>query len=433
MSLAALEQFFAHADSTQREKLDGLVADWQARLGALDADELVSCLRLIQKKINSKKLIARRDELIGALRRDGLPAGAKIPKPVQPVPELPVVDSSGRDPNSYNPELDALIAADPLSKDSRLIYRDWLEEQGLVEDGRVKLGAIAEHEGVLSDDVWRSGFLIACTLKVPAETPFELARAVDLLLNSPGAGRFVEELTLGLAQFDDNHYKDACDAIGSASRYALQKLYIGDYGYEECELNWSSIDAQAMWGALPRLRELTLRAGSMKLGDIELPELRKFETITGGLDHEAALSIANAKWPNIESLDLQYGLGRQGATASIDVVRPILDSQHMPELRMLGITNCEFTDELCEILPTSRLLPQLEELDLCMGTMGAEGARSLIRNRERFAHLKRLNLDDNYVPPALTAALASICPEVIIGDQRDDGGDPGNRYASAYE
>ena len=160
-SLLALQEFFLSADSTQRQKLAALQEAWGEQLTGLSDEELSECLRLIQRKINSKKLVSARDEFVGALRRDGLPAASKIPAPPKPetVEELVIQQSIVRDPKSYSPELEALIAANPRSKDAQLVYRDWLEEQGLVEDGRVKLAALVDHKGVLTEVEYQHGYI----------------------------------------------------------------------------------------------------------------------------------------------------------------------------------------------------------------------------------------------------------------------------------
>lgn len=98
----------------------------------------------------------------------------------------------------------------------------------------------------------------------------------------------------------------------------------------------------------------------------------------------------------------------------------------------LGLTNAEFTDAICKALPSAKVLPQLEELDLKMGTMSDDGAAILREHAAAFKHLKHLNVDDNYLTDAGLKLLKGLCKEVETGEQREDEG-PEERYASAIE
>ena len=458
------EQFVAvlrDKGGSQRERLATVRNDWLVALSGLDDMELNECLRQLRKLIKSPKLVAERDQLIGQLRRDGLDGGAPISKPPSPTaetsenhPKLGAVAMAIGGPHPrFNRELDALIAADPLARSARLVYRDWLEEQGIVSAGTVDLWPRPEEQktkrpaesidcncdDLVSELEWHVGFvrrfrLVFTMKRFNASGGPSFDDALGWLLDDPGAARFVEHIVLGLAVHDSNDYSGACAIIGRRLRPALTSLFIGDFGYEECELNWSSIrNASPLWPALPRLRKLTLRAGSMGLGAIKLPQLRSFETISGGLDDDAASSIANAEWPLLESMSVQFGPRHSGGATDPSRLAPLLTGTHLGALTHLGLTNCEFTDELCDRLASAAIVKQLESLDLSMGTMGADGARVLIANRSAFAHLRSIDLDDNFVPGDVTAELVRALPNVVVGSQREDGGDPSARYASAYE
>jgi uncharacterized protein (TIGR02996 family) len=78
--------------------------------------------------------------------------------------------------------------------------------------------------------------------------------------------------------------------------------------------------------------------------------------------------------------------------------------------------------ELAEAVARSAILPRLQTLSLAMGTMGEEGARAILSNKKAFAHLKQLDLSENFIPDELAGELASVCAEVIT-DQRDSDGD----------
>jgi hypothetical protein len=211
----------------------------------------------------------------------------------------------------------------------------------------------------------------------------------------------------------------------------LTELSLGDFGYEECELNWAEIsDTKTLWPAVPRLRKLWLRAGTMQLDGIDLPELRELETITGGLPPEALAAIARADWPKLERLSLQIGCGHQDAATDVTLVEPLLAGARLPALTHLGLCNCEFTDELCERLASAAILPRLRSLDLSMGTMSIVGVQALLRSPAAFRHLESICVDDNYLPDDAEELLETLGPRIEFGEQREDDGD---RYASAYE
>ena len=64
--LAELQQWLESESLTQRHKLDELRASWTARLRSLSADDLALARRLVLKHVNSKKLLAARDELLAS-------------------------------------------------------------------------------------------------------------------------------------------------------------------------------------------------------------------------------------------------------------------------------------------------------------------------------------------------------------------------------
>jgi uncharacterized protein (TIGR02996 family) len=468
VEIEELERWLRDPNRSQREKLRLIEEQWIGPLRRLSDEELPAALRLIRKAINSRKLWAQRDALLRELRRDGLAGDAPLPAPPGP-PERPDPDreepalreaDDGRDPS-----LEAAIARDPEAREPYLVYGDWLEARGdprgqliavqhelnksaahrrmlaaqeelLREHGERLLGPLRDCDDMLTDVQWYMGFIRSCRLHYSLERfngdrvpNVKAEQALGWLLDGPG--RFLQHLVVGNVTHDDHTYGTVCQVLGAQPRPTLRSLFLGDFTYEDCELNWSSIgDASVMWPALPGLERLKLRSGEMTLGEIVLPALREFTTVTGGLDRDSAMGIARARWPLLEKLSLQYG--PQG-THDFAVVEPILAARGLENLRHLGLTNCGFTDEICHALPRSEILPRLEELDLSMGTMSDDGARVLFDHPQAFGHLELLNVDDNYLTAAARPLLEGLCGNVLFGDQRDDGGDPSARYASAYE
>lgn len=79
-----------------------------------------------------------------------------------------------------------------------------------------------------------------------------------------------------------------------------------------------------------------------------------------------------------------------------------------------------------------KALPRLEELDLSMGIMGEETRAALLRHAERFKHLARLDLSDNYFTAEDQAALRAALPMVVLGEQKPFAA-AGERYVSVSE
>jgi hypothetical protein len=441
MAQSKFERLMLDPNRTQREKLELLSTHWAPTLERMDDDELLACLRSIRKTINSRKLIAQRDALIGRLRRDGLAGAAALAKLAAPPPAVIAGPESAAEvaaEASRHRELEAEIAKDPRGREAYLVYRDWLESRGLVTDGRVSLGPLAECEDMLDELGWGLGFIRRCRVRNTLERfngrrpDVGVEQVLAWLLDDPGPARFVRCLAVGLVRHDDNHYGGVCEVLGRAPRPALEELFLGDFGYEECELNWSTIEVpERMWAALPRLQSLTLRAGSMQLDGLDLPQLRTLETVTGGMPAAALRAITHARWPALVRLSLQIGAAHQGAATDVSLIDPLLAGTELPALVELGLCNCEFTDEICERLASAAILPRLRSLDLSMGTMTMAGVEALLRAPSgTFAQLERLDVDDNYLPPEAEALLGGLGPEIVFGQQRD--GD-GPYYASAYE
>src|SRR5690606_5863501 len=262
------------------------------------------------------------------------------PKSSKPADPAPKIDDAAH----KNPELEAMIAANPRDRDSYLVYRDWLESRGFTQGDRVTLGPLADCDDMLDELDWYHGFIRAARVRYTLDRfngvrpNVSVEQALEWLLDDPGPGRFVQRLTVGLVLHDDNDYGGVCRVIGARPRPALEELSLGDFGYEECELNWTSIsDASPLWASVPRLRKLWLRAGSMGLDGIDLPELRELETVTGGMPPQALAAIASADWPKLERLHLQIGCGHQDAATDVALIEPLLAGTRFPALTYLGL------------------------------------------------------------------------------------------------
>jgi uncharacterized protein (TIGR02996 family) len=376
-------------------------------------------------------------------------------------------------PADDNPRLAQLVDESPDADTSAMhVYADWLQGQGdprgdlaaiqlqreadpdrkdlrkaeqalLARHADRWLGKLVPYRDLL-ELRWRAGFLHAARLgttfarserHASGEQDLDIEEVLGLLLDAPSA-RFLRELAVGLVTYEDNDYGGVARVLGKRYLPSLRSLFLGDFDGTGTKLTESTLgNLQPMYAALPNLRALKLRSGSMQLGSIVLPRLERFEVITGGLDSRAAKAIAAAAWPSLRALSIQVGPAHRGSSglAKAKDFQPVLDGAGLPRLAHLGLTNLDYTDALIEPLARGKLLPQLEELDLKMGTLSDDGARVIYRYQKAFAHLRHINVHDNFLTRMGIRLLKATKLPFYFGAQRDDEGYPENRYASAYE
>ncbi|HSD90405.1 MAG TPA: hypothetical protein VLB44_22915, partial [Kofleriaceae bacterium] len=260
------------------------------------------------------------------------------------------------------------------------------------------------------------------------------------VLAHPSA-RFLSKLRLGMPMDPEDGEQDYADVIKALAKTEalgrLRELFIGDITQEESEISWVNVgDLSPLYKTAKNLRKLTIHAGSdVKLGKLELPELRELVIITGGFDKKNLASILSAKLPKLEVLEIWFGRPNYGGNCTMKDLKPLLDGKaSFPKLKELGICNCEFADEVAAALATSKILPKLESLDLSKGTLTDTGVTAMLEHADAFQHLRKINLSDNYVGKT-SAAAAKLCKAVRTRPQRTpdnwDGED--RRYAALGE
>ncbi len=410
------------------------------------------------------KLVAEKTKK-GYAAVGGKPAKAKAAKAAAPVVEEP-----------RNAALEKAIRDDPDDDGAYGVYGDWLAQQGhprgelataqLARNTAVAKKLLAKHaalwgelaglEDVVTNVIWKGGFIERArvantfersTMHGGEKSTIDVADVVGKLLAGPG--RFLRELVVGIVDYEGNGYRDVVKAIAAhKSVPTLRSLYFGDFHSEETELNWSAIGEITELGkACPNLQRLKLRSGGMKLGKLDFPNLVGLTIFSGGLDPASSKAIADAKWPKLEKLDLMFGRKSHGALATAKPLQALFDARSVPRLTALGIKNFEFHAELVPMLLRSKLLRQLETLDLSLGTMGDAEAALLLAGKAQLAHLKSLDVSENFFTAAGLKTLKQIgIPiETKSGNgsawnsnklgQRDDEDpeDPSDRYASIYE
>jgi hypothetical protein len=272
---------------------------------------------------------------------------------------------------------------------------------------------------------WRLGFIHAARLDMAGYEPDEEPEDILKKLLALPAARFLSQLTIGMAgnMFDgENSYDKHLRVLSSLKEPPpLRSLVVGDFSYpDDCEISWARLGSAAkLWGAYPGLHVLRFQGGQLKLGDVKAPELISLEIRSGGLNREAVRSIAAATWPKLRSLVLWTGDPDYGGDATIKDVQPILDGKAFPALRYLSLKNCMFADDVAAAIVRSRVLAQLEVLDLSMGALTQEGARALAANASALAHLSKIDVSDCVVPDADARALKKALRRAEVHNQRE--------------
>lgn len=343
-----------------------------------------------------------------------------------------------------------------LTDDAWLVYADWLEEQG---DARAELVRrwerreqfeefVAANAGELFGPLapalgkrahpyarmdlsveWKHGLVRHASLLM--ERPW---RQVPVLLGLPVA-RFLTSLAVGLVPMEDLFNEEAEEALKHPRARGLRTLLLGDFIQpEECQMSWALLgDVSALWGLMPQLEDVKLRGLVSNLGRIDAPELKRFTRETSGFTRAELEKVMAARMPKLEHLELWFGDPNYGANCTSQDIAPLLEVDRFPALTSLGLCDLEHVDALIEPLSRAPFLPRLKRVDLSKGIMTDDGAVTLLRLRDRFAHLEELDLSENVLSGAHLAELQTVCASVKVERQRLDEMDEDFRYVAVGE
>ena len=279
---------------------------------------------------------------------------------------------------------------------------------------------------------WEYGYIVRARVGVP-EWGFKGPKAREVLraiVQAPAA-KHLRELTVGLYDFEGGGLDGVGPDIASGGDLPeLEKLFIGDFNAEEQEISWVSLgDLEPLWTLTPKLHTLRLHGAGIWLGKFTHPTLARLEIETGGLPRDSVVSLAKAKLPELAHMEVWFGREEYGGTSDIEALRPLFKSKTLPKLRHLGLQNAEMQDEIAVALSTAPLLDQIESVDLSMGTMRAAGVEALLTHASKFARLKSLNLERNYIDGTQRARLSeAFGAKVRVGRQEAPDEWDGNQY-----
>lgn len=336
-----------------------------------------------------------------------------------------------------NQALEAQIARDLDAAPAFLVYADWLQAEGdprgeLVmlqhalatapDDTRkareAELLALPDHLGDVDPELatfgWRWGFVDRVSIlneRDWMDSSYDVLPLVRRIFEAPVAA-FVRELRLGVIRWMENaedvpRVLEEVGRLGGARH--VRRLVLGDMKDNDCDLAHHPIGPiDAITTYFHDLEVLSLWGTEMDLSSpLALPRLKELTVETCALERQTGAAIVNGALPALERLTLWFGSRNYGGDCTAADLTRLLDGKAFPKLKHLGLMNAEFSDDLCAALAQAPIVDQLESLDLSLGTMSDAGARSLLDARERFAHLARFDVSDNFLTDE-SAALADF-------------------------
>ncbi|MEV6164980.1 STM4015 family protein [Streptomyces sp. NPDC052052] len=233
---------------------------------------------------------------------------------------------------------------------------------------------------------------------------------------------------------------------GDADRFpSLRALFLADVVGEECELSWLVMsDITPVLEAFGQLQELTVRGcgeendgSSLALRPVRHTSLRSLRFESGGLPSGIVRAIGASELPALERLELWLGVGEYGGDTTVEDLAPLLSGAAFPALRHLGLQNSEIQDEIAAAVASAPVVAQLESLSLAMGTLGDEGAQSLLSGQP-LTHLTSLDLHHHYISDVWMDRLGSLLGRDRVNSALDEAAyaDPeedGTRYVAVSE
>lgn len=189
----------------------------------------------------------------------------------------------------------------------------------------------------------------------------------------------------------------------------LKAIYLGDIVSEENEISWiHQGDISPLLKAFPNLELMRVRGGTdLMISKPEHKNLRALIIESGGLDAEVIRAVARGKFPKLEHLELWLGTEEYGGTSRVEDLQPILSGKTFPNLKYLGLRNCQFADDVAAVVVNSPIGKQIETLDLSLGVLTDEGGRALL-SLPTDGKLQHVSLHYNYLTGEVTKQLKKL-------------------------
>ncbi|MFV8754874.1 hypothetical protein ACNOYE_30370 [Nannocystaceae bacterium ST9] len=286
----------------------------------------------------------------------------------------------------------------------------------LVEPGRA---------GLRVEPSWQWGLLAGLHVSGPRDDPRALDRFAAILA-SPAA-RLLDAIHVAVDDHDD---PDVGPLLARLARCgplpALRELSVRDTDVLELSSSFVGIgDLSPVLRACPNLRTLHVRGAAIRFGKLlRHPTLERLCLEGDALARSTFATIVAAELPALRCLELWLGTRWIGSATTRELLEQLGRNRALARLERLGLRNSEVSDDIAAALPDWPLLAHLREVDLSMGTLGDRGGHAILARIDRFMHLRRLDLDHNYLSDELAAALERALGErVRIGRRIDADAD----------
>lgn len=359
--------------------------------------------------------------------------------------------------DAFNPQLESLILEDPNDPAPYLVYADWLLGQGdprgeliavqhalrhqhrsrhiaydrLVDppSGRsapplsnsAELEALeralfvrhgAEWLGPLSRENshvrlrWRLGFVAEASFRMAAGV-FDQERNLILELLQRPVARLLRSLRvdLSLSPFQI----EFCRFRWLDHQRSIERLNIISGGYFTPRTK-PQLEVAQLAHTFPRLRSLRLiPRHAMNLRGIDFPGLRSLEIIDIS-SPDPWTGIGDAVLPELSSLSLE-GSGA-GNTNLAPHLAPMFRTDGKTQLKRLRLAQFIDGNTLLELLAEWPVIRRLELLDLSGCLVTDRGVDAVLRNADRFHHLRELVIPRERLSPDRERALEALGPKI---------------------
>ena len=346
--------------------------------------------------------------------------------------------------------LEEAIRADPDDREAYLVFADYLQSQGdpwgelitvMIElDGatgdekralEIRQSQLLSQNGHFTDNMsrelatveWHWGFFSSARFENNEDwmdDEWDLVPVVRQVLDRPQA-MLLRELRVGILRWmqqatDAPRLLEEVASLGLAAN--IETLRLGDVS-GSVDLAHHPLGELAVIGAeFTRVRTLTLRGIQFSFDELPLPRLETCVVETCALGSGTLRSIVGREpRTNLERLELWTGSADYGCDVTAEDLAVLFDAKHFPALESLGIMNCEVIDDVCRMLPSAGILPQLKTLDLSLGTLTDDGVDTIVNNIDAFKHLSSFNVDDNYLSTDMVARLREALGPALTHNQ----------------
>lgn len=201
----------------------------------------------------------------------------------------------------------------------------------------------------------------------------------------------------------------------------IQSFFFGDMDSMECEISWiEQGNYENFLQAFPNIKELIIKGSNeLELGTINHPNLERFELISGGIPASVLDDIARANLPSLKSLILYLGVDDYGFDGNLETIKNLVEKMNFPNLKELQLLNSDIQDEIAEMILNEVILNQLDVLGLGAGTLTDKGGQLLFDNFDKLKHLKKLDLEYNFLSDEMAKKLESLDLDINTEDRNE--------------